>query len=607
MNKTSKIRSGLVLLIIASLFCGVARAQVPVTDSQNVKSTVKNWMTSIKESKVVVGTMNTVKKTSAAIGTAKKAVSEYVLENKRKIEEKLKKVQEYKEKVEAYKKEYEEYKKQLDEGIAKAKELKEQAEEGIQTAKDLASTAKDAVSSVKDIAEAAKDKVSDKLGLPHDEGDSSSAPAVESSADVSAATASSPTPQNTTAQSAVTGAVSAGQASGTAPKVSSSRRAFSDTSAGTATVSDGGSAGGIISGGSSAGGKVSQAVMSEPVKMPMQIMNSKPVNASPAVSSVPERIAVDEVSSQLGKPVQADAAGQELAVEEQVSATTAVAGELSAVSPQISASKPVNAASAAIEIAPGSAQNSAALSPVKKEESLKASPPVNINRSAVAPSQNLAVPQKIKSLDQTVETPKIKTEELSVQPAAEKDLRKNLRRVFTTSSREGSARIGMKIPAAFAFALELPDDCSDVNNTRLFPRTTCMYCNLSSAKVKEEGVIDACLTDINKEIDTAQAYSGRDAPTAYRKGMLELAAVMIAESYRAANKAETFYDNKVAPIAEAPETLEQDALANLVEFNKAVDEQMNELMQLFSSKLALEAYTNYGRYRFKPEEDEDEE
>ena len=225
MNKKSRIKIGSALLIIAFLFCGLANAQVPVTDSQDTKSTIKNWLTNIKESKVVVSTMNTAKKTSAAIGTAKKAVSEYVLENKKKIEVKMAKVKEYKEKVEEYKKEYEKYKAQLDEGIAKAKELKAQAEGAIQTAKDTVQTAKDTAAAAKGMAEMAKDKVSSKLGIENGGDDyvvEESVPASisEASVNTAAVTLNNPTPRIAANAQAVSkvGAVAA--------KVASSRRPF---------------------------------------------------------------------------------------------------------------------------------------------------------------------------------------------------------------------------------------------------------------------------------------------------------------------------------------------------------------------------------------------
>ena len=153
------LRKNFLIIFLTGLFIAAipARgwAQAVVSDTQSTGKTVKQWFTEVKESKTVVGTMNTVKKTSAAIGTAKKSVSEYVLENKEKIEAKLAKVKEYKEKAEEYKAEYDKYKKQLDENIAKAKELKEQAETGIETAKETAAAAKEAAGAAVD---AAKDK-----------------------------------------------------------------------------------------------------------------------------------------------------------------------------------------------------------------------------------------------------------------------------------------------------------------------------------------------------------------------------------------------------------------------------------------------------------------
>lgn len=60
--------------------------------------------------------------------TPKKGVSEYVIKNKEKAEEKLKKLNEYKKQAEEYKKEYDEYKKMLDENIEAAQKLKAEAE-----------------------------------------------------------------------------------------------------------------------------------------------------------------------------------------------------------------------------------------------------------------------------------------------------------------------------------------------------------------------------------------------------------------------------------------------------------------------------------------------
>lgn len=570
MNKKPEMKLGFALLIIASLFCGSVHAQIPVTDSQNTKSTIKNWFTNLKESKVVVSTMNTAKKTSAAIGTAKKAVSEYVLENKKKIEEKMAKVKEYKEKVEKYKKDYEEYKKQLDEGIAKAKELKQQAEEGIQTAKDTAAAAKGIAAAAKDTVNSKIGSVSDKLGI--ESGNSGSASAVAPAAETEAPSAEQ---ASSAVRNTAVSAVQSKPAVASAAAVSTTRRPFTGAGAGT-------SAGSVVS--------AEQSVVSSGSGLSAQI---QPV----AVAAQPQAAAAvmtDAVAAQ-AVPAAAVLNGAE------VSSTVSMAEPAVVAAPE--AASAGRKTSVQLKDAASVGALPAADAQVK---ALKAAelPQAELTKSAAVP----AAVRKLETSDSAaVPAASVRDAQKAVPLNSQKTQRKSLRRTFTTSSREGAARINAAVPVAFAYALELPDDCSDVNNTRLFPRATCMYCGLSSAKVKESGAVDECLQSINLESSKAQAYSGRDAPRTYRKGKLEIAAVMIAESYRAANKAETFYDNKVAPIAEAPEGVEQDALSNLVEFNKVVDEQLNDLLQLYSSRLALQSYLNYGKYRFKPEDAEDEE
>ena len=552
MNKKPEMKLGFALLIIASLFCGSVHAQIPVTDSQNTKSTIKNWFTNLKESKVVVSTMNTAKKTSAAIGTAKKAVSEYVLENKKKIEEKMAKVKEYKEKVEKYKKDYEEYKKQLDEGIAKAKELKQQAEEGIQTAKDTAAAAKGIAAAAKDTVNSKIGSVSDKLGIESGNSGSASAAAPVAETEAPSVEQASSAVRNTAVS-----AVQSKPAVASAAAVSTTRRPFTGAGAGSSAGSIVSAGQSVVSSGSGLSAQIQPvAVAAQPQAAAAAVLNGAEISsavsmAGPAVVAAPE----------------AAAAGRETSVQLK------------------DAALPVSDA---------------------QVKTLKAAelPQAELTKSAAVP----AAVRKLETSDSAaVPAASVRDAQKAVPLNSEKTQRKSLRRTFTTSSLEGAARINAAVPVAFAYALELPDDCSDVNNTRLFPRATCMYCGLSSAKVKESGAVDECLQSINLESSKAQAYSGRDAPRTYRKGKLEIAAVMIAESYRAANKAETFYDNKVAPIAEAPEGVEQDALSNLVEFNKVVDEQLNDLLQLYSSRLALQSYLNYGKYQFKPEDAEDEE
>ena len=116
------------LMSASMLYVPKAEAMIPVIDGTSIANTIKDWMNNIKETKLVTDTVAFANKTSAAIGDAKKSVSEYVIKNKEKAEEKLKKLNEYKKQAEEYKKEYDEYKKMLDENIEAAQKLKAEAE-----------------------------------------------------------------------------------------------------------------------------------------------------------------------------------------------------------------------------------------------------------------------------------------------------------------------------------------------------------------------------------------------------------------------------------------------------------------------------------------------
>ena len=109
----SKMRVNSLKLFLAGLiylsFPSIACAQIPAIDSISLVKTIKQWFTQIQQSQTVINAMNTVQKTSAAIGTAKATVQEYVTKNKKKIEEAKKKIEQYKERAEEYKKEYQKY------------------------------------------------------------------------------------------------------------------------------------------------------------------------------------------------------------------------------------------------------------------------------------------------------------------------------------------------------------------------------------------------------------------------------------------------------------------------------------------------------------------
>ena len=111
MKCKGQIRGGAAFLAGLLAFCSAKQAYAlfPALDTSSLVQGIEQTITAVKESTVVVNTMETVKKTSAAIGTAKKTVTEYVTDAKKELEETVKKVNEYKKQVEEYVEEVKEF------------------------------------------------------------------------------------------------------------------------------------------------------------------------------------------------------------------------------------------------------------------------------------------------------------------------------------------------------------------------------------------------------------------------------------------------------------------------------------------------------------------
>lgn len=185
------------------------------------------------------------------------------------------------------------------------------------------------------------------------------------------------------------------------------------------------------------------------------------------------------------------------------------------------------------------------------------------------------------------------------------------RKTFTTLSPQaslsdirGQGLIRNKQKLAFAFALELQDNGTDVNGNVIIPQSIAMYpgCDLSSKTAQEEGKMDACLRLINQNSQKARTEDYTDAPVIYQRGKAELAAAVVAEAYKAKNDAEAFEEKILDPIEDAPAPQVLDIYSNVVEVNKAVVNSLNSFLKLQSARLALKSFENYGRYKFLPEE-----
>ncbi len=158
MNKHIKTLAILACIIYShSSYAVIPTADIPGTIQAATE--VSNTINNVKES---IAQVTQYQKTMAAIGTAKKSVSEFISNQKEKLQKKLGKIAEYKKKAEEYKAIALSYKEEAEERVAyykglaedtieTAKEYKAMAEEGIETVKDVSNTVVDTVENADEI------------------------------------------------------------------------------------------------------------------------------------------------------------------------------------------------------------------------------------------------------------------------------------------------------------------------------------------------------------------------------------------------------------------------------------------------------------------------
>lgn len=161
-------------------------------------------------------------------------------------------------------------------------------------------------------------------------------------------------------------------------------------------------------------------------------------------------------------------------------------------------------------------------------------------------------------------------------------------------------------PLAFGQLGVQSDGGVDENGTYLIPRTIAKKCDLNSKSGQEKDAMDNCLVKLNDEATQAQAYVASEPLKTYNQGLKELAAAYIAEGYKAQNDADAFQEKVIDPISTALAPTTMDIYANIVEMNKAIATNVNNLLKLHSSALALATYKNYGDYKFVTPAKEDD-
>lgn len=148
----------------------------------------------------------------------------------------------------------------------------------------------------------------------------------------------------------------------------------------------------------------------------------------------------------------------------------------------------------------------------------------------------------------------------------------------------------------------LPDNGTTPDGTFVVSKTIVKVCdNLDSSKAVEDDALDNCLTDMNAKQYGPQIGKPETA-IQYKAAVKEYAAAYIAEALRAKVETEEYVDKVIDAVDFAPSPNEKDARANLVEMGKIIVKSMNGLVKVYSSRLALDTFSNYRSQKFLSKE-----
>lgn len=543
------------ILLGALLLPATGQAIVPTADvpgTTQAATEVGNTANNVQESATQV---SQYQKTMAAMGTAKKSVSDYVTKQKEKLQEKMEKIKKYKEKVEEYKAKAEAYKAEAQAYVDKAKEYKSQVEDGIEQAKEYKAQAEDAIDTAKNAGSIAKgmaagvtDKVSGAV-------DSAKAKAGISSGD-SGAIADSAS-ENGPVEVA-TGQPSAEKAVNLVdtPAATPTRRAIGSTASVNAVATSANT--------SVSAGAMPEAALSPAASNPLQ---------SAAMSQ-----AVDTVAEADGSVLSAKA--------QAVAAPSLSEGAATETAPQSDS-----------KLHSESLVTTDNLTAIENEATI--GDKISVKQSA---AELKAVAPAVKSLNAQPAT--------SLQPvgetAAEPKTSRPTRAIFKSSSGYGTIHTTYEL--GFASLTSSMKSGTTEDNMLIVPESLGLYCNLDYASAAEKGAMDACLKKINtirySTQDEATATEISNARKDIQNGYVEYLAAAYFEAMDIYNESLTFKNKVVDPVitSETPDV--RAAWIYAKEMNQIVGTRINALNKLWSRSLGVKTFGAYATEGFRDSEDE---
>ena len=543
----------LMLLLGMLLVPAISRAQIPTADipgTIQAATEVGNTLNNVKES---ITQVEQYQKTMSAIGTAKKTVSEFIANQKEKLQEKMEKIQEYKERVEEYKAKAEAYKAEIEDRVNQAKEKIDEAKDKVNEVKEQAEDiknqvtstidgAKDKLNEVKDQAESIKGEVTSAISAAKDK----VAGAKEQMDEACADPESEACKQATEAYNQAVTALDA--------------KEQTENSA-------------VASAQAAAAAGMAAEIVDTPVTQPSR----QPIAGT--VAAIAEKAKMTSAATDVSE-TSAQTAASSTAQHEAVSAAeAAVAADMASKADSAAEKTTATSAISAVKAALTQAAESAA----KTKDVSAVSQDVSASEQAVKQDANTAV---------EAVSP---TAPLKAAPAVQRPTRAT----FKTSSGYGFAH--QTFPLAFAsLSLDIGESQGGVtaNNVLVVPESISLECNLNFEDAAEDGQMDACLRSINTKAlsrvsEDVSKVEIEDAEKALTNGLAEYMAAAYFEAMNIYNESITFKNNVIDPAitAEVPDV--QTAWKYALDVSTSMGTRINDLSRLWSRSLATEAYRMY--------------
>ena len=561
----------------------VVRAQIPTLDipgTIQAATEVGNTLNNVKES---ITQVEQYQKTMSAIGTAKKTVTEFITNQKEKLQEKMEKIQEYKERVEEYKVKAEAYKAEIEDRVNQAKEK-------IDEVKDTVDEAKDKINEVKDQAESIKGQVSDVI----DAAKSKVASAKEQMDEACADPESEACTQATEAYTELENAQAEMESACSDPESEACMQATgvynrADVAVGTAnqdasTVNVQTGELNVASTQTTATAGMAAEIVDTPVAQPSRQPIAGIVSSTAEATSGIEATAV---SAQAGTAAAAqkvqsaaqavEAAGSTKAVSSAAAGSAAVKTD-AAVTTKVS---PVKATAVSARTGTAAAVKTVSSQTVPLKAATEA---VSVSGQSIKQDANTAVESIVP------------TKSLNAAPAVQRPTRATFKTSF------GYGRIRQVYPLAFAsLSLDIGESQGGVtaNNVLVVPEAVSLECdNLNFEDAAEDGNMDKCLRQLNdkalsKVSDETSKTEIVDAEKALNNGLAEYMAAAYFEAMNIYNESITFKNNVIDPAitAEVPDV--QTAWKYSLDVSTSMGTRINALSRMWARSLTMKTYKLY--------------